>query len=76
MANRYQGGSLDQTAPHLYAHGILSGGDTTITQRQMIIERLREYKSDIAAVASSMNVSRATMYRRLKKLNINLKTDI
>ncbi|MEA5066565.1 MAG: sigma 54-interacting transcriptional regulator [Eubacteriales bacterium] len=76
MADCYQGKAPGQPDSYPYASGAMVEGDMAIAQRQMIIKRLREYRGDIAAAASSMNVSRATMYRRLKKLNINLKTDV
>lgn len=76
LADKYSGNPLAQSGHHQIESATMTTGDMAIVERKMIIERLREYRGNIAAVAASMNVSRATMYRRLKKYGINLKTDL
>ena len=44
-----------------------------IVERREIIEKLKSYKGDKEQVATDLGISRATLYRKLKKLGIDKK---
>ena len=40
-------------------------------ERQTILQALEQYKGNLSQVAISLGISRAALYRRLEKYNIN-----
>jgi transcriptional regulator of acetoin/glycerol metabolism len=50
--------------------------DITLTEQQVLMETLRRQRWNISAVAKQLNVSRPTIYRRMKKHHIILPKDL
>ena len=43
-----------------------------LAERKALIELLQNCDNDVAKAAAELNISRATLYRRMKKFNIRL----
>lgn len=50
--------------------------NVALSEQQMLLDTLRDHRWNISAVAKKLRISRPTVYRRMKKHNINLPKDV